>query len=135
MAVRRALFLAALMASPLLQGCAALSGPPPLTRENVVAMAKAGESPQAMIDKLRDTGTVLPMSASEILRLHQAGVPSEVLDYLQVAQIAEARRREAMFSGMYACPWGARIHPLVNPRAPAHLPSHAPWSMGLWGPC
>jgi hypothetical protein len=127
--VNKTLFLAVL-AFLLLQGCAALSGPPPLTRDEVIAMAKAGESPRGMIEKLRETGTVLPMSASEILRLNQAGVPSEVLDWLQAAQMAELRRREALFSGMYGCPLGARMHPRLDPR----VASPAPWSMGLWGP-
>jgi hypothetical protein len=124
----RLLLLLSLVA---LHGCATLSAPPPLTREEVIAMAKAGEAPPAIVARLRETGTVIPLSASDIVNLHQAGVPAEVLDHLQVAQIVEARRREALFSGMHNCPWSARLHSRAHPRFPAY----APGVWGPWGPC
>ena len=75
--------LACLLAAVLLvSGCATLSGPPMLTRDDVVRMSKAGESPQAIIDRLRETGTVIALSASDIVTLHQAGVSQEVLIFL-----------------------------------------------------
>ncbi len=108
-----------LAAAALLSGCATLTGPPPLTREDIVRLSKAGEPPQAIIDRLNATGTVIPLTGSDIVRLHQQGVSEEVLDYLQQAQIAEMRRREAMLYGMYppysyspfyGCGW-RRFHP------------------------
>ncbi|MBS0335432.1 MAG: hypothetical protein JSS40_01150 [Proteobacteria bacterium] len=84
------LFLAGL----LLGGCAILEPrPAPLTRGEVVLLAKSGEPPSAIIERLRQTQTVLPLSASDILQLAQDGVPREVLDYLQAAQIEDLRRR------------------------------------------
>ena len=111
----------------LASGCATLSGPPMLSRDEVVRMSKAGESPQAIIDRLRDTSTVISLSASDIVSLHQAGVSREVLDYLQRVQFAEMRRREALLYGMYpypfyspfyGCSWRYRF-----------------WAMDPWGPC
>jgi hypothetical protein len=90
------LFLAGL----LLGGCAILEPrPAPLTREEIVLLAKSGETPPAIIERLRQTRTVLPLSASDILQLAQEGVPREVLDYLQAAQIEDLRRR-MQFDGM-----------------------------------
>jgi hypothetical protein len=78
----------------LLGGCAALEPrPAPLTRADVVLLAKSGEAPNAIIERLRQTQTILELSASEILELSEAGVPREVLDYLQAAQIGDLRRR------------------------------------------
>jgi hypothetical protein len=117
-----------LLAALLAGGCATLSGPPPLTRDDLVRMAKTGDSPQAIIDRLRDTGTVLALSASDIVRLHQSGVPHEVLDYLQQVQIAEVRRRDALlysyppYASFFGCPWRFRHYP-------------HPWVMTPWGPC
>ncbi len=92
-----------------------------LTRDDVVRMSKAGEPPQAIIDRLRETGTVIALSGSDMARLHQQGVSEPVLDYLQQAQIAEMRRREALlysmypyyppYSPFYGCGWRQRFHP------------------------
>jgi hypothetical protein len=61
--------------------------------------------------------TVLPLQASDFVKLHEAGVPPEVLDYLQSAQINDIRWRDR-YSQMYwygpgfgprfgcgPCPW------------------------------
>lgn len=125
--------VAALLAALVLaSGCATLAGPPMLTRDDVVRMSKAGDSPSAIIDRLRNTGTVIPLTASEIVRLHQAGVAPEVLDYLQQAQFAEMRRREAMLYGLHpyryyspfhGCRWGRGFYPYPG------------WAMDPWGFC
>ncbi len=78
----------------LAAGCAGFDpGPPPLTSADIVHLSKSGESPAALVDKLKKTQTVLWLSASDILQLREAGVAREVLDYLQAAQMAELRRR------------------------------------------
>jgi ABC-type Fe3+-hydroxamate transport system substrate-binding protein len=109
------LLLAMLLA---LAGCASLEpGPPPLSAADVIALAKEGKSPQQIIDELKRTATVLPLQASDIIALHEAGVPSPVLDYLQLAQIDEIRWRDRYSyyywygPGYYRfgpCPWGFR---------------------------
>jgi hypothetical protein len=91
----RALALAALAATLLMSGCASLEPrPAPLTRSEVIALAKSGASPQAIVGELERTRTVFWLSASDIMQLHAAGVPREVLDYLQRMQIEQVRRDE-----------------------------------------
>ena len=60
-----------LAAALLLAGCATVSHPPPMTREDVVQMAKAGEPPVAIIRRLQETGTVFALNASDLVRLHE----------------------------------------------------------------
>ncbi len=88
--------LAALVcvAALLVGGCAAFDpGPPPLTRADVVQLSKSGETPAALVARLQSTGTVLWLSAADIIELRDAGVSPMVLDYLQAAQLADMRRR------------------------------------------
>jgi hypothetical protein len=86
----------------LLGGCAALeSRPAPLTREAIVLLARSGETPIAIIERIRQTDTVLALSASDILQLSEAGVPREVLDYMQTAQMQELRRRLQFYGMLY----------------------------------
>ena len=96
--------LIALLAALTLGGCAAFDpGPAPLTRDEVVQLAKSGVAPAAIIERLQHTRTVLALSASDILQLSEAGVPREVLDYLQAAQIEQLRaelRQRAQFNQM-----------------------------------
>jgi len=123
---------AVLAALVLVSGCATLSGPPMLTREDVVRMSKAGGPPQVIIDRLRNTGTVIPLTASDIVQLHQAGVSQEVLDYMQQAQFAEMRRREGMLYGMYPYPY---YSPFYGCRWRHGLYPYPGWALDPWGFC
>jgi len=78
----------------LAPGCATLEGSKPLTGAEIVELSKGGKTPAEIIEELRRTGTVLALQASDIVALHESGVPNEVLDYLQQAQIEEVRWRE-----------------------------------------
>ena len=98
-----------------LAGCAMMEPPKPLSAAEVVEMAKSGKSAQEIIAELQRTWTVLPMQAANIVAMHEAGVPTEVLDYLQRAQIDEIRWRDRAWYG------------------PAYGPAFGP-SYG-WGPC
>jgi len=86
-------------------GCATLEGPPPLTGADIVARAREGKSAQEIIEELRRTNTVLPLQASDIVALHGAGVPDEVLNYLQLVLIEEIRWREYVQRSMWGPPW------------------------------
>lgn len=112
--------LGALLCALLAASCATLEPRPnPLTADDVIARAKSGVSAKQIIDELRRTDTVIPLLTAEIVRLHEAGVPDEVLDYLQYAQIQEIRWRDR-FSGYWygpgfyrgfgfgPCPWPGR---------------------------
>lgn len=75
-------------------GCASFDpGPPPLSKQDVVELSKAGTPPAAIVERLRSTGTILWLGAPEIIELSQSGVSTEVLDYLQTAQMKELRFR------------------------------------------
>lgn len=89
-------------------------------------MTKGGASAQAIVERLESTGTVIFLSASDILRLNREGVAPEVLDWLQRAQIEEVARAERLrypygpyYGGPYFCP-GIRAYP--------YGPWRGPWS-------
>lgn len=118
--MRAVTVLTLLLVVLLLGGCAAMeTRPAPLSREDIVRLAQAGEPPKDIIRKLQETGTVVLLSASDIVKLHQAGVPQEVLDYLQQVQIDAIRRRDALdraFAWPYGSHWNCgwppyRFHP------------------------
>jgi hypothetical protein len=71
----------------LLAGCATLDSPPPLSGAEIVELARTGKTAPEIIAELQRTGTVLPLAASDFVSLHEAGVPDEVLNYLQRVQI------------------------------------------------
>ena len=99
-----------------------------LTGADVVALAREGKTAPQIIEELKRTDTILPLQASDILALHESGVPNEVLDYLQRAQIDEIRWRDrysqmywygpGFYRGFGPCPW------------PSFRRPHAG---GLWG--
>ena len=88
-----------------LAGCATLEPHPnPLTAEDVIARSKSGASSKDIIDEIFRTSTVIPVTAAEIVRLHEAGVSTEVLDFMQYAQLQEIRWRDQNYwygSGFY----------------------------------
>lgn len=86
------LFIAAF--ALLVAGCAGFDpGPPPLTKADVVQLSRDGETPAAIIARLKSTGTVLWLSATDIVEMRQAGVAAEVLDHLQATLLTELRFR------------------------------------------
>lgn len=100
--------LAALvLAAVVLAGCAtAEPRPQPLTPQQIVFLAREGRSAQEIIRELERSRTVLLLSASEIVELHEAGVPSEVLDHLQRVQLEEISfRSRFLYEPFYPCPW------------------------------
>jgi hypothetical protein len=117
-----------LLLAAVLAGCATVERPRPLAEEDIVALARAGRSPGEIVGELKRTRTVLALGAGDILRLHEAGVPREVLEYLQRAQMAEIRRRARsayaccglLYRGVGPCPW--------PPHGPGSLRAFDPWS-------
>jgi hypothetical protein len=130
----RALCAALLLGTAVLAGgCATVEPrPAPLTQDEIVALSKSGEPPAEIIRRLRESRTVLLLSASDIVKLHDAGVAPEVLDYLQRVQIRAIRERDAIdrafawpgypFASPFSCGWpaygGVRPYPFGGPRWP-----------------
>jgi hypothetical protein len=93
-----------LLICALLGGCATVDRPKPLTGAEIVALSKEGRGAEEIIAELKRTDTVLALRASDYVALHDAGVPDEVLNYLQLAQIEDIRWRER--SLYYGPGWG-----------------------------
>ena len=100
----------------LLGGCATLEKHPnPLGADDIVALARSGANAKQIIDEIFRTDTLISLNAAEVVRLHDAGVPDEVLDYLQARQLEELRWRDRAFGsywygpgfyrGFGPCPW------------------------------
>jgi hypothetical protein len=104
--IRRALIAG--MALVVLSGCAgALKRPDPLTTEDIVRLVKAETPSPDIIQRLRETRTVLPLTGSQFAKLREQGVPDDVLDHLQQAYLGavefDARMR---YQGLYWGGWG-----------------------------
>jgi hypothetical protein len=105
---------AALLPLLVVAACASVERLPPLSGADIVMLARNGKSAPEIIDEIRRTDTVLPLQASDYVRLHDEGVPDQVLDYLQLVQIDDIRWRDRysqlywygpMYRGMGPCPW------------------------------
>ena len=111
----------------LAAGCATLDPPKPLTGADIVSLAKGGKTAPEIIEELQRTGTVLPLQASDIVALHESGVPNEVLDYLQRAQIDEIRWRDRYSQSYWYGPGYYRGF------GPCPFPPLRPYRGGPWG--
>jgi len=120
--------LAFLLSIALLSACASFNGPKPLSGAEIVVLAKSGKTAPEIIEELQRTGTVLPLQASDILALHESGVPNEVLDYLQHAQIEEIRWRDR-YSGSYWFGYGPGFYRGYGPCPfpPSRFSRGGPW--------
>ena len=85
-------------------GCASPDRRQAPSLDDVVRMSEQGESDDEIIALLFESRAVYPLSSSKIVDLHQRGVTTEVLDYMQKAYVEHERRRERwMYSDPY---WG-----------------------------
>jgi len=87
--------LGAALATALFAGCAepGASPPDPLTEVEIIQMAKEGKPAGDIIAAIRDSGTVYIMDTKDIVRLHQAGVPDEVIDYMLKTRVWDMENR------------------------------------------
>lgn len=82
-------------------GLSACSGinfnpPPPVTVSEIVAMSRAGEPDKAIIERIRDSGTVYRLSASQLADLRQRGVSNQVIDYMQQTYLRSVRDNQRL---------------------------------------
>ncbi len=78
----------------------------PVTVGKVVQMSKSGVSSSQIIAEMRESRTVYPLKASQLARLHEQGVPDDVIDYMQSTYIASARRQQNLQDWYYWTPYG-----------------------------
>ena len=95
--------IAAVMAClALLGGCAGMHDRPPPSIDQIVEMAEAGKPAEEIVRELQDTHAVYPLTASQIVRLHEQGVPDAVLDYMQNAYADSIRwQARTQYEGAY----------------------------------
>jgi hypothetical protein len=89
--------------------------PPPPTLEQVVQMSRDGMPANEIVARLVYTRAAYRVTGSQFAKLKEQGVPDEVLDYLQEANLALARaeeaRRQAQYYYMYGWPYGYGPYP------------------------
>jgi hypothetical protein len=92
--MRKHPILAALMLG-FLAGCAQPppAPPDPLTEVEIIQMVKDGMPPGDIISAIRSSGTVYIIDSKDIVRLHQAGVPDEVIDYMLKTRVWDMENR------------------------------------------
>lgn len=112
----RPILISALVLSLL--GCATASGPPragtaiarlspeelarmlpkpepKLAPADLIRMSKQGATAKAIIARIKESGSHYALSASQLIELHEQGVSTEVLDYIQSAHEQDMRDRMA----------------------------------------
>lgn len=105
---QRALALAVLGAGMLLiSGCASMNATqvPPVSVGEVIYLSQQHMPPEAIIQKMRDSGTVYQLTAAQLADLRAQGVDNSVINYMQGTYLAQAE----WMGRQYADPWGPRF--------------------------
>ena len=69
-----------------------LSNPrPPVTVPQILEMSEAGVPPDTIVQKMRDSGTVYRLQASQLAQLKERGMPDAVLNYMQQTYLDAVR--------------------------------------------
>jgi hypothetical protein len=62
--------------------------------EEIIARSKTGQTPEAIIARLQETGTIHVLSSAQIVELSRQGVDQKVIDYL--AEVQEKARQATL---------------------------------------
>jgi hypothetical protein len=86
--------LVSLAFAAVLGGCASLGYRPaqPVTVQEIVAMSREKVPAADILAKMRGSGTVYRLTASQLADLRQQGVANEVIDYMQQTYLDAVRR-------------------------------------------
>lgn len=110
-------------------------GSPPLNKDRLVDLARAGTKPDDVVERWRGDGARLKLNAADIVDLDKRGVPLPVLDALLGAQeqalrtdldtrlLTQLANRQAEFSAQLA----------VERARSLNCPNPAYWGYGGWG--
>ncbi len=106
-ALRLALFLAAGL---MLAGCATTQTQTyefkTVPVEEILQMSKDKVPTDQIIKKIAESGTIYRLSASQLADLREAGVPNEVINYMQQTYLDAVRRNQARQDLRYWSPSG-----------------------------
>jgi hypothetical protein len=82
----------------LLESCATMgiTQPEPVTVPQIIQMSKAGVPAQEIVKKMRRSGTVYRLKASQLAQLKEEGVPDSVIDYMQETYLDAVRNDQAL---------------------------------------
>lgn len=102
-----AVIVCGLVAGLLLAGCATYGKKkaPPVTVGQIVEMSKAGVPPADIIAKIRESGTVYRMKASDLAKLKEQGVSDEVIDCMQQTYLRAIERDQQLEDSGYWTRW------------------------------
>lgn len=67
--------------------------PEPLTMAHVIDLAESGASAEDIIREIDETRAIYILSADDVIRLHDAGVDSRVIDHMLETHRTDLRRR------------------------------------------
>ncbi len=116
-------FIATFSVALALTSCATINAPAPVaySPDEIIAMStKAGATPAAVVQKLKEGRSYYALPASELARMSKAGVADEVVNHLQASHLEATRQAERAqlrfespfwyghFYGMRTCWRGAR---------------------------
>jgi hypothetical protein len=77
--------------------------PDPLTPDEIVAMSKAGSTPEEIVNAIRDSQTIYQMDAKDVVRLSEQGVHESVIDYMMQTERQQIRREA--YAAPHYDPW------------------------------
>ena len=94
----RNLALIILIGLTVLSGCATFGfkTPEPVTGGEVIQMSKDNVAPEIIVNKMRDSESVYPLTAAQLAELHDMGVADPVLNYMQQTYIEAQRRQQSL---------------------------------------
>ncbi len=95
--------LLSLLIATLMMSCSGMNrNPIPyVSVSEIVQMSKAGKSDTAIIDKIRHSGTVYRLSASQLVGLNRQGVSDGVINYMQQTYLEAVRRNQQLSDQSY----------------------------------
>jgi len=68
---------------------------PPVTVPQILELSEAGVLPGTIVQKIRDSGTVYRLDASQLAQLKEQGVPDAVLNYMQQTYLDAVRAEQS----------------------------------------
>lgn len=77
---------------------------PPVSVGEIVGMSKAGAPAADIIDRIRRSGTVYRLTASQLADLRTQGVSDQVINYMQQTHIQAVRRNQQLNDQRYWTP-------------------------------
>jgi len=102
----------------LMTGCAIynVNPLPPVSVRDVIQMSKAGDTDVVIISRIRNSGTVYRMSASQLANLRDEGVSDAVVNYMQQTYLGAVRRNQQLndeqyMGGFYGGYYGEGYYP------------------------